>query len=173
MKLCSWTIRRLQNPTLESSNFEMKLGKCSIMADVYWTCNKSLSRKNIEGKKRERLVIIGMLINIHELLSLASIFTMTGLLSTISSKPESAIVKVHRRASQCCTIVLSKHLLDIDFYKRMPTGQNPVQPTTQATKYYKSLSLLFLLPFLPREKLVQSPDVYRKQQNLRQLTGTM
>ena len=29
----------------------------------------------------------------------------------------------------------------------MPTGQNPVQPMTDATKYYKSLSLLFLLPF--------------------------
>ena len=39
----------------------------------------------------------------------------------------------------------------------MPTGQNPVQPTTQATKYYKSLSLLFLLLLLPRERLVASP----------------
>ena len=38
----------------------------------------------------------------------------------------------------------------------MPTGQNPVQPKTQAAKYYKSLSLLFLLPFLPREGLVAS-----------------
>ena len=44
------------------------------------------------------------------------------------------------------------------FCKRMPTGQNPVQPTTQAAKYCKSLSLLFLLPFLPRERLVASPN---------------
>ena len=33
----------------------------------------------------------------------------------------------------------------------MPIGQNPVQPTTKAAKYYKSLSLFFLLSFLPRE----------------------
>ena len=39
----------------------------------------------------------------------------------------------------------------------MLTGQNPVKPTTQATKYYKSLSILSLLPFLPRERLVASP----------------
>ena len=38
----------------------------------------------------------------------------------------------------------------------MPTGQNPVQPMTQATKYYKSLSLLFSPPYLPRERLVAS-----------------
>ena len=58
-----------------------------------WTCNKSLSRQKREkNKKRERLVILGMLINIHELLSLASIFKMTGLLSTVSSKLEWAIV---------------------------------------------------------------------------------
>ena len=43
---------------------------------------------------RDGLVILGMLINIHELSSRASIFTMTGLLSTVSSKlNESAIVK--------------------------------------------------------------------------------
>ena len=39
----------------------------------------------------------------------------------------------------------------------MPTGQNPVQSTTKAAKYYKSLSLLFLLPSLQRERLVASP----------------
>ena len=40
-----------------------------------WTCYKSLSRKKQEKeKKRERLVILGMLINIHEQSSLASIF---------------------------------------------------------------------------------------------------
>ena len=53
------------------------------------TCNKSLSRQKREkDKKRKRLVILGMLINIHELLSLASIFKMTGLLSTVSLKLE-------------------------------------------------------------------------------------
>ena len=50
------------------------------------------------------------------------------------------------------------------FCKRMPTGQNPVQPTTQAAKYYKSLSLLFLLPFLLRERLVASPGLYGNRQ---------
>ena len=41
-------------------------------------------------------MLLGMLINIHELLSLASIFKMTGSLSTVSSKLEWAIVKEHR-----------------------------------------------------------------------------
>ena len=73
-----------------------------------WTCYKSLSRKKQEKEKKlERLVILGMLINIHELSSLASIFKMTGLLSTVSSKLESAIVKEHRSASLYCIIVLS------------------------------------------------------------------
>ena len=67
--------------------------------------------KTGEGKKRERLVILGMLINIHELSSLASIFKMTGLLSIVSSKLESAIVKEHRRASLCSIIVLSEHMI--------------------------------------------------------------
>ena len=58
-----------------------------------------------------RLVILGMLININELSSLASIFRLTGLLSTVSSKLESAIVKEHREASLCCIIVLSKHMI--------------------------------------------------------------
>ena len=58
----------------------------------------SLTEKIGEGKKRERLVILGMLINIHEPSSLASIFKMMGLLSTVSSKLEWAIVKEHRRA---------------------------------------------------------------------------
>ena len=103
-------------------------------------------------------MILGMLINIHELLSLASIFKMTVLMSTVSSKLKSAIVKEHRRSSLCCIIVLSKRTIGYwSFVKRMPTGQNPVQQTTQATKYYKALSLLFLLSFLPRERLVASP----------------
>ena len=38
----------------------------------------SLAEKTGEGKKRERLVILGMLINIHELSSLASIFKCRG-----------------------------------------------------------------------------------------------
>ena len=59
-----------------------------------WTCYKSLSRKKRKKEnKRERHVILGMLINIHEQSSLCPIFKMTGLLSTISSKLESAIVK--------------------------------------------------------------------------------
>ena len=83
---------------------------------------------------------------------------MTGLLSTVSSKLESTIVKEHRRASLYCIIALSKRMTGYWFFcKRMPTGQSSVQPTTQAAKYYKSLSLSFLLPFLPRERLVASP----------------
>ena len=46
----------------------------------------SLAEETGRGKTRERLVILGMLINIYELSSLASIFKMTGLLSTVSSK---------------------------------------------------------------------------------------
>ena len=53
----------------------------------------SVAANTEEGTKRERLVILGMLINVHELPTLASIFKMTGLLSTVSSKLESAIVK--------------------------------------------------------------------------------
>ena len=81
------------------------------------TCNKSLSRqKRQTEKKRERLVIPGMLINIHELLSLDSIFKMTGLLSTVSSQLESAIVKGHRRASLCCITVLSNNMIRYWFF---------------------------------------------------------
>ena len=57
-----------------------------------------------------------MLINIHELSSLASILIKTGLLSTVSSKLESAIVKEHRRVSLCCIIVLSKHMIGYWFF---------------------------------------------------------
>ena len=65
----------------------------------------TLAEETGEGKKaRERLVILGMLIDNHELSSLASIFKMTGLLSTVSSKLGSAIVKEHCRASLCCII---------------------------------------------------------------------
>ena len=71
----------------------------------------SLAAKREKEKMLERLVILCMLINIHELSSLASIFKMTGLLSTVSSKVESAIVKEHRGASLCCIIVLSKHMI--------------------------------------------------------------
>ena len=45
-----------------------------------WTCYKSLSRKKQEKEKKlERLVILGMLVNIHEQSSLASIFKNDGL----------------------------------------------------------------------------------------------
>ena len=85
---------------------------------------------------------------------------MMGLLSTVSPKLELAIVKGHSRASLCCIIALSKHMIGYWLLcKRMPTGQNPVQPTTQANENYKSLSLLFLLPFLPRERLAASPSL--------------
>ena len=54
---------------------------------VFYGLATSLSRGKIgEGKKRERLVILGMLINIHELSSLAFIFKMMGLFLTVSSK---------------------------------------------------------------------------------------
>ena len=82
-----------------------------------WTCYKSLSwQKREKETKRERLVILGMLINIHELSSLASILIITGLLSTVSSKLESTIVKEHRRVSLCCIIVLSKHMIGYWFF---------------------------------------------------------
>ena len=90
------------------SHFFVKI----VKAVLIWTCYKSLSQKKQEqDKKRERLVMLGMVIDIHELSSLASIFKMTGLLSTVSSKLETAIVKEHRRVSLCCIILLSKHMI--------------------------------------------------------------
>ena len=58
-----------------------------------------------------------MLINIHELLSLASIFKNDGLLSTVSSKLESAIVNhCPTVVVNCCIIVLSKHMIGYWFF---------------------------------------------------------
>ena len=122
----------------------------------------SLSRgKNGRRKnKRERLVILGMLINIHELSSLASILIITGLLSTVSSKLESAIVKEHRRVSLCCIIVLSKHMIGYWFFikgcrlDRILSSQGPSLPSITSLSRF-----CFLLPFLPRERLVASPCV--------------
>ena len=76
----------------------------------------SLSRGKTGEGKSERLVIPGMLINIHELWILASILKITGFLSTVSSKLESAIVKEHHRVSLCCIIVLSKHMIGYWFF---------------------------------------------------------
>ena len=114
-----------------------------------WTCNKSLSRQKREkDKKRERLVILVMLINIHELLSLASIFKMTGLLSTVSSKLEWAIVKEHRRASLCCIIVLSKHMIGYWFFvkgcrlDRILSSLSPRLPSITSLSRFYSFSRL-------------------------------
>ena len=76
----------------------------------------SLMEKTGERKKRERLVILGMLIDIHELSNLASIFKRTGLLSTVSSNTESAIFKEHLRASLCCIIVHSEYMIGHWFF---------------------------------------------------------
>ena len=122
-----------------------------------WTCNKSLSRQKLEKeKKRERLVILGMLINIHELSSLASILKITGLLSTVSSKLESAIVKEHRRASLCCIIVLYKHMIGYWFsVKGCRLDRILSSQQIQATKYYKSLSLFSFSCFCGERDLLQ------------------
>ena len=104
----------------------------------------SLSRgKNRRRKKRERLVMLGMLINIHELLSLAFIFKMTVLLSTVSSKLESAILKEHRTASLCCIIVISKHMIGYWFFvkgcrlDRILPSQRPRLPSiTSLSRLY-------------------------------------
>ena len=120
-------------------------------ADKYsnfnWTCYKSLSRHKWEKeKKQERLVILGMLINIHELLSLASILIITGLLSTVSSKLESAIVKEHRRVSLCCIIVLSKHMIGYWFFvkgcrlDRILSSQGPSLPGITSLSRFFSFS---------------------------------
>ena len=117
---------------------------------------KSFSHvKTGEEKKRERLVILGMLIDIHELSSLASIFKMTGLSSTVSSKLESAIVKEHRRASLCCINLLSKHMIRYwSFVKgcrldRILSSQRPMLPGIT------SISRFFLLPFFRERDLKQ------------------
>ena len=41
---------------------------------------------------------------------------MTGFLATVYSKLESAIVKEHRKASLCCIIALSKHMIGYWFF---------------------------------------------------------
>ena len=99
-----------------------------------------------------------MLINIHELSSLASILIITGLLSTVSSKLESAIVKEHRRVSLCCIIVLSKHMIGYWLFvkecqlDRILSSQGPSLPSiTSLSRFF------FLLPSLRRERLVASP----------------
>ena len=93
----------------------------------------------------ERLVILDMLINIHELSSLASIFKMTGLLSTVSSKLESAIVKEHRRASLSCIIVHSEHMIGYWFFvkgfrlDRILSSQRPRLPSiTSLSRFFPS-----------------------------------
>ena len=105
----------------------------------------SLATKTGEGKKRERLVILGMLINIHEPSSLASILKITGLLSTVSSKLESAIVKGHRRASLCCIIVLSEHMIGYWFFvkgcrlDRILSSQRPRLPSiTSLSRFFSN-----------------------------------
>ena len=105
----------------------------------------SLAANTEEGKKRERLVILGMLINVHELPTLASIFKMTGLLSTVSSKLESAIVKEHRRASLCYIIVLSKHMIGYWVFvkecrlDRILSSQRPRLPSiTSLSRFHSS-----------------------------------
>ena len=112
-----------------------------------WTCYKSLSwQKREKEKKRERLVILGMLINIHELSSLASILIITALLSTVSSKLESAIVKEHRRVSLCCIIVLSKHMIgywfllkDADWTESCPANDTVYQVLQVSLAFIPSL----------------------------------
>ena len=117
------------------------------MSLCHWTCNKSLSRQKREkDKKREGLVILGMLINIHELSSLASIFKMTRLLSTVSSKLKSAIVKEHCRASLCCIIVLSKHMIGYWLFvkgcqlDRILSSQRPRLPSITSLSWFLSFS---------------------------------
>ena len=112
----------------------------------------SLSRikKQEKKNKRERCVILGMLINIHELSSLASIFKMTGLLPTVSSKLESAIVKERRRASLCFINFLSKHMIRYWSFvigcrlDRILSSQRPMLPSIT------SLSSFFPSPVFPR-----------------------
>ena len=103
----------------------------------------NLSRRKNRRKHRERLVILGMLINIHELSSLASIFKMTVLLSTVSSKLESTIVKEHRRASLRCMIVLSKNMAGYWLFAkgcrldRILSSQRPRLPSiTSLSRFY-------------------------------------
>ena len=121
------------------SNSKLKPDLCGLAT--------SLSRgKNREGKKRERLVLLGMLINIHEQSSLASIFKMTGLLSTVSSKIGSAIVKEHRRASLCSIIVLYKHMIGYWFFvkgcrlDRILSSQRPRLPSITSLSPFYSFS---------------------------------
>ena len=53
-------------------------GRATKFAELVDLLKVSLAEKTGEGKKRERLVILGMLINIHEQSSLASIFKNDG-----------------------------------------------------------------------------------------------
>ena len=76
----------------------------------------SLAEKQEKEKKRERLVILACSLIVMSNRALLPFSKMTGLLSTVSSKLESAIVKIHHRASLCCIIVLSKHMIGYWFF---------------------------------------------------------
>ena len=142
----------IQTKTLiyqSKANSNEKILFCKITSLTLDLLQVSLAEKTGEGKN-ERLVILGMLINIHELSSLASIFKMMGLLSTVSSKLssklESAIVKEHRRASLYCTIVLSKHMIGYWFFVKgcrldtILSSQRPRLPSiTSLSRFVPSL----------------------------------
>ena len=90
--------------------------------------------------------------------ALTSILKITCLLSIVSSKLESAIVIERCRASLCCLIVLSKHMIGYWFFvkgcrlDRILSSQRPGLPSiTSLSRFF------FLLLFLPRERLVASP----------------
>ena len=78
----------------------------------------SLSRgKKLETETmRERLAILGMLINIHEQSSLASIFKNYGVVVNCFIEALVCHCQKHRRASLCCIIVLSKHMIGYWFF---------------------------------------------------------
>ena len=111
----------------------------------------SLAEKAGE-KKRERLVILGMLINIHELSSLASIFKMAGLLSTVSSKLESAIVKEHSRASLCCIIVLARQMIGYLFFVKGCRLDRILSSQRQRLPSITSLSRFYSFSHFCRER---------------------
>ena len=73
---------------------------------------------------------------------------MTGLLSTVSSKLEPAIVKIHRRTSLCCIIVLSEHMIGYWFFvkgcrlDRILSSQRPRLPSiTSLSRFYSLFRL--------------------------------
>ena len=130
----------------------------------YWTCNKSLSRQKREKeKKRERLVILGMLINIHEISSLLPFSKWQGccqLSHRSLSRPLSKSIAEPRSVVPLSFLSIWLDigflLKDADWTESCPANDPGYQVLQVSLAFFPS-------PFFPRERLVASPSNYEKR----------